>query len=179
MEESPLDKDALLTCRKAKEPSDPDCSTAIARNFVGDSRIKRKRIRKSELDKEERRHNAWILSSQGYSQMQIASMQKVSQPTVHRDLCYEKDDFCSTREKYAQLVIEQKLKELNVIEAGSKELWQIANNEKIDPRQRIAALQLLLKYNNSRSEIATGKGVRWINVRTKAWEAQESNRIEI
>lgn len=159
-------------------PNNPDENNngLVDKHSSTDSKKIVKRSKASaKLTEEVRRDMVFELSVKGYTQTEIANQLGVSQPTVHRDLQDAKTQFCSTRERFYDIIVEQTLKTVSGTDLISKQLWQMLEDKKTSNQHRLTAASLLMKLNASRTQPIAGtkKNAPLENVRNKAWMEQE------
>jgi IS30 family transposase len=106
-----------------------------------------------------RREKILLLSSQGYSQRDIADKIKVSVGTVNKDLSFLRDQAKENIKKYVdEKIPEEYEKCLTGISTILKESWNIANNA-TDKREKMQALYLAKECYSQKLDLLTNSNV--------------------
>jgi IS30 family transposase len=106
-----------------------------------------------------RRNEVLELSSQGYSEREIADTIKVSDTTVHRDIQFLRREAQESLQKHIHEVVPSELqKSLTEINQVLKMAWSIVNKE-IDNKTKLQALALINDCNKYKMDLATGSAI--------------------
>jgi IS30 family transposase len=106
-----------------------------------------------------RRSKVLELSSQGYSEREIAETIKVSDTTVHRDLVYLRVQAQENIEKHVHETVPDTLQKcLTGINQVLKMAWSIVSKD-IDNKTKLQALSLINDCNKYKMDLATGSAV--------------------
>ena len=106
-----------------------------------------------------RREKILLLSSQGYSQRDIADKIKVSVGTVNKDLSYLRDQAKENIKKYLdEKIPEEYEKCLTGLNSILRESWSMSENA-IDKREKIEALKLARDCYSMRLDLLTNSNV--------------------
>jgi transcriptional regulator len=90
-----------------------------------------------------RRSKVLELSSQGYTQSEIAKTLQVSQPSVNRDLTYLAKQAHENLQTHIQQTLPLEYKRcMNGINQVLKQAWQISQSSEVKKEERLAALSL-------------------------------------
>ena len=90
-----------------------------------------------------RRSKVLELSSQGYTQSDIAKTLQVSQPSVNRDLAYIAKQAQENLQTHIQQTLPLEYKRcMNGINQVLKQAWQISQSSEVKKEDRLAALSL-------------------------------------
>jgi predicted transcriptional regulator len=114
---------------------------------------------KQQLELDWRRSKVLELSSQGYSEREIAEIIKVSDTTVHRDLLYLREQAQNNLQKYINEIIPDiHQKSLTGINQVLKMAWSIVSKD-IDNKTKLQALALINDCNKYKLDLATGSAI--------------------
>ena len=106
-----------------------------------------------------RREKILLLSSQGYSQRDIADKIKVSVGTVNKDLSYLREQARENIKKYVdEKIPEEYEKCLTGLNSILRESWSISDKA-IDKREKIEALKLARDCYSMRLDLLTNSSV--------------------
>ena len=106
-----------------------------------------------------RREKILLLSSQGYSQRDIADKIKVSVGTVNKDLSYLREQSRENIKKYVdEKIPEEYEKCLTGLNSILRESWSISDKA-IDKREKIEALKLARDCYSMRLDLLTNSSV--------------------
>lgn len=116
-----------------------------------------KQTRKREALIAWRRAQVWELLAKGFSQTGIAKKLKVSDPTVHRDVKFLTEEAWRKQEDSTQQIFVEQQKALTGITLTIRTLWEIAEDEKRSPTERMQALSMMTKAYDTRLGMVSGK----------------------
>ena len=103
-----------------------------------------------------RRSKVLELSSQGYTQSEIAKTLQISQPSVNRDLAYIARHAQENLKTHIQHTLPLEFKRcINGINQVLKQAWQISQSSEVKKEERLAALSLASNCYKFIMELAT------------------------
>jgi predicted transcriptional regulator len=107
-----------------------------------------------------RKSKVMELSSQGYTQSEIAKILQISQPTISRDIQYLKQLARTNITKYIdhELPFEYD-KCLAALNSLQKKAWEISDNEETDEKTKVQALSLAKECVINKLELLTNATV--------------------
>jgi predicted transcriptional regulator len=102
-----------------------------------------------------RRNKVRELLIRGYSQYEISSTLHISQPTISRDIDFIRNQTSSAakRKDLAQRMHYEQENTLDGVGELMKNLWLIIDNPKIQVKERMKAMNLILQCYNMRSRL--------------------------
>lgn len=116
-----------------------------------------RQARKKEAIIAARRCKVWELYSKGWSQTEIALKLDVSDATVHRDVKFLTDEAWAKQEDSTNQIFIERQKALAGITLTIRKLWEIVEDEKRSPAERMQALSMMLKAYDTRLGMVSGK----------------------
>lgn len=100
-----------------------------------------------------RRNKVKELYVRNYSQEQISSIMRISQPTVSRDIDFLKGKFEGGIENLDELLIEENFKWCLAVDEQIKKLYDMLDDSKLDDKMKLKAFDMLLKFLQRKQDL--------------------------
>jgi predicted transcriptional regulator len=105
-----------------------------------------------------RRNKVRELLIRGYSQYEISNILHISQPTISRDINFVRNQTSSAaKQDLAQRMSYEQQNGLHSVEELMKNLWLIIDNPKIQVKEKINAMKLMLQYQYMRLKLVDSR----------------------
>ena len=102
-----------------------------------------------------RRDKIKALYIRNYSQEEISTKLRISQPTVCRDINNLKNIINKRKENFGQYMVEENLKLMLVVDEQIRKVWNLLDNPKLEAKELLKAQDTLMKLMNKKELLNT------------------------
>lgn len=102
-----------------------------------------------------RRDKIKELYIRNYSQEEISTKLRISQPTVCRDINNLKSIINKRKENFGQYIVEENLKLMLVVDEQIRRIWNLLDDPKLEAKELLKAQDTLMKLMNKKELLST------------------------
>ncbi len=102
-----------------------------------------------------RRDKIKELYIRNYSQEEISTKLRISQPTVCRDINNLKNIINKRKENFGQYMVEENLKLMLVVDEQIRKVWNLLDDPKLEAKELLKAQDTLMKLMNKKEQLNT------------------------